>query len=55
MQYLAPTLQFILGVWVFNEPLGNVRKIGFAIVWSALIIFTIDAWRSNRSRAKYLN
>lgn len=52
MQYLAPTLQFIIGVWVFNEPLGTMRMIGFAIVWSALVIFSIDAWRNNRSRIR---
>ncbi|MGA1329069.1 MAG: EamA family transporter RarD [Candidatus Nanopelagicales bacterium] len=50
MQYLAPTLQFIIGVWVFNEEIGTLRIIGFLIVWSALVIFSIDAWRNNRAK-----
>jgi len=50
MQYVAPTMQFIIGVWVFSEPLSEVRIIGFVIVWSALLIFSVDAWRANKLR-----
>lgn len=50
MQYVAPTLQFIIGVWIFAEPIGPVRIFGFMIVWSALIVFSVDAWRTNRLR-----
>lgn len=50
MQYVAPTLQFIIGVWIFAEPTGPIRIIGFMIVWSALIVFSVDAWRANRLR-----
>jgi chloramphenicol-sensitive protein RarD len=54
MQYVAPTIQFIIGVWVFNEELGIVRLIGFLVVWTALFIFTLDAWRSNQARQNAL-
>jgi chloramphenicol-sensitive protein RarD len=50
MQYVAPTLQFIIGVWVFGEELSSVRIIGFIAVWTALVIFTADAWRTNQAK-----
>lgn len=48
MQYLTPVIQFLLGVLVFQEHMPPARWIGFAIVWVALIIFTIDALRNAR-------
>jgi len=42
MQYLAPTMQFLLGVLVFSEPLGMLKLVGFCLVWAALLAFTID-------------
>ncbi|MEV8514398.1 EamA family transporter RarD [Dactylosporangium sp. NPDC051484] len=48
LQYLTPTLQLLLGVVVFSEPLPPVRLVGFAIVWCALAIFTWDAFRAAR-------
>lgn len=48
LQYLAPTLGFILGVTVFDEDVPPVRLAGFALVWVALVIFTADALRRRR-------
>lgn len=45
LQYIAPTMTFVLAVWYFNESMPAVRWIGFGIVWVALVIFSIDAWR----------
>ena len=42
-QYIAPTLQFLLGVLVYGEPLSRKRLMGFGIVWIALIIFAVEA------------
>ncbi|TDT34424.1 EamA family transporter RarD [Naumannella halotolerans] len=42
-QYLAPTLQFVLGVWWFGEPMGTARWIGFGLVWLALLVLTVGA------------
>ena len=39
LQYIAPTLQFLLGVFVYNEPFTLTKFIGFGIVWLALIIY----------------
>ena len=48
LQYMAPTLQFLLGVLVFREPMPAGRLAGFAIVWVALVIFTWDGLRRRR-------
>jgi chloramphenicol-sensitive protein RarD len=48
LQYLAPTLQFLIGVVVYGEPMPASRLAGFALVWLALTIFTLDAVRNSR-------
>jgi chloramphenicol-sensitive protein RarD len=42
MQYIAPTLQFLLGVLVYKEPFDHTHLIGFGIVWVALILFAVE-------------
>ena len=39
MQYIAPTLQFLIGVFVLHEPFDRDRAIGFALIWTALALF----------------
>lgn len=48
VQYIAPTLQFLCGVVVFQEAMPSSRWIGFAFVWVALGIFSVDAIRAAR-------
>jgi chloramphenicol-sensitive protein RarD len=48
IQYLAPTLQFVIGVLVYSEPMPASRLAGFALVWVALAVFTWDAVRGSR-------
>lgn len=48
MQYLTPSIQFVIGVSVRHEPLGPVRLFGFLLVWLALAIFTVDTAGSRR-------
>jgi chloramphenicol-sensitive protein RarD len=50
LQYLAPTLQLAIGVLLFGEPMPPVRLVGFALVWAALIVFTIDSLAAARWR-----
>ena len=45
LQYIAPTMTFVLAVWYFHEPMPGGRWVGFAFVWVALVLFSIDAWR----------
>ncbi len=52
LQYLAPTIQFGLAVWVFHEPLRHERLLGFALIWVALGIYSAESlWRLRRSAA----
>ncbi len=48
LQYIAPTIQFLIGVFVYKEPFDQTHLIGFAIVWVALIIFWLENFFSNR-------
>jgi chloramphenicol-sensitive protein RarD len=50
MQYLTPTIQFVIGVTVRHEPLGVVKLLGFVLVWIALAVFTIESARMRRRR-----
>lgn len=50
LQYLTPTVQFLLGVLWFGEQMPPARWIGFALVWLALIVFTTDALRRARTQ-----
>jgi chloramphenicol-sensitive protein RarD len=52
MQYLTPTIQFILALLYFHEPMPAVRWVGFALVWSALAILSFDMVRQGRARSK---
>jgi chloramphenicol-sensitive protein RarD len=52
LQYLAPSLQLLLGVWLYNEPFGGNRLLGYAVIWSALALYSLEGiWRVWRSSA----
>ena len=42
IQYIAPTLQFMLGVFVYTEPFPPARLVGFCIIWLALLIYSLE-------------
>jgi chloramphenicol-sensitive protein RarD len=42
LQFIAPTIAFLLGVFVFREPFSSAQLAGFALVWTALVIFAAD-------------
>jgi chloramphenicol-sensitive protein RarD len=48
LQYLAPVFQFLIGVLVAHEPLPPARLAGFALVWFALVVLTVDGLRYSR-------
>jgi chloramphenicol-sensitive protein RarD len=48
MQYLTPSLQFLIGVTLRHEPLGAGRIAGFALVWAALAMFSLDTATARR-------
>ncbi len=49
IQYFAPFIQFLVGVFVLQEPMPPERWIGFALVWLALLVLTFDLVRGARS------
>ncbi len=52
LQYITPVMQLMIGVLVFGEPMPALRLAGFALVWVALAVFTVDGLRSaGRNRA----
>ncbi len=50
MQYIAPTLQFLIGVLIYKEPFSTSRLIGFSLVWTALIFFWAEGYIAYRAR-----
>jgi chloramphenicol-sensitive protein RarD len=48
LQYLAPVLQFLTGVLVYDEPMPASRLAGFALVWAALVLLTAESLRHRR-------
>ncbi len=49
MQYIAPTVQFLIGVLLYGEPFDLHRLVGFAIIWTALVLFTAEGvWARGR-------
>ena len=52
LQYIAPSIQFLIGVFVFKEEFGADSALGFAAIWVGLIVFASDGlWRSRRRPA----
>ncbi|MFZ4601653.1 MAG: EamA family transporter RarD [Caulobacterales bacterium] len=49
LQYIAPSLQFLLGV-AFGEPLTPLRLVSFALIWGGLALFSFDALRAAREK-----
>ncbi|MGZ8998160.1 MAG: EamA family transporter, partial [Allosphingosinicella sp.] len=48
LQYVAPSIQFLLAVLVFHEPLTTAHIICFAAIWTALAIFVFEGVRTGR-------
>ena len=51
VQYIGPTIQFLIGVFLYHEPFSRSRAVGFALIWVALAIYAADGlWRSRKYR-----
>jgi len=48
LQYVAPTIQFLLGIFVFHESFSPAQFTGFAFVWVALLVFAVDGVLASR-------
>jgi len=52
LQYVSPSIQFGLGLFVYHEPFDTGRGIGFLLIWAALALYSAESWRMlRRSRA----
>ncbi len=49
LQYIAPTMIFLIAVFVFDEPFGPARALAFPLIWAALILYTASMIRSART------
>lgn len=49
IQYLAPTIVFFLGLFVFEQPLSPVKLFSFVLIWVAVAIFVADLWARKRA------
>ncbi len=53
LQYIAPTFQFLLGVLVYGEEFTDTRVIGFSVIWTALLIYSLEGVVQGRKRAMH--
>ncbi|ANK13206.1 EamA family transporter RarD [Erythrobacter neustonensis] len=49
LQYIAPTIVFFLGLFVFEQPLAPVKLISFVLIWIAVAIFASDLWAKRKA------
>ncbi len=48
LQYITPTIQFLIGILIYKEPFSHNQLIGFGLVWIALVIFLVENYLANR-------
>lgn len=53
MQYIEPTLQFCLALFIFGEAFDSVKALSFALIWVGIIACSIDGWRSYK-KSKFI-
>jgi chloramphenicol-sensitive protein RarD len=51
LQYIAPTIVFFLGLFVFHQPLAPAKLASFVLIWVAVAIFVWDLWAKRKSAA----
>ncbi len=49
--YINPTMQFLIALFVFNEPLSHVQLVSFTMIWVALALYSVSAWQSRARSA----
>ena len=48
LQYISPTIQFLIGILVFREAFSGAQFVGFALVWAAVVLFGVDGLLARR-------
>jgi chloramphenicol-sensitive protein RarD len=52
IQYIGPTIQFMLAIFLYREPLTTTHLVTFPLIWAGLVLYSWDAWRQSRSSAQ---
>jgi chloramphenicol-sensitive protein RarD len=50
MQYIAPTIVFLMAVFLFHEPFGTTKLVAFCFIWAALVIYSATIYRNSRAK-----
>ncbi|WP_448212396.1 EamA family transporter RarD [Colwellia sp. MEBiC06753] len=51
-QYIGPSLMFLIATFWYNEPLAPAKLLTFALIWGALVIFSVDSFNARRLRKR---
>jgi chloramphenicol-sensitive protein RarD len=51
LQYIGPSMQLLLGIFVFGEAFGAVQAVGFGLIWLGLLVYALEGWQKQRLRA----
>lgn len=52
LQYISPTLVFLIGIFVFHEPVTTADLFGYLLVWTALLLFSFDLFQELRRKRR---
>ncbi len=52
IQYFAPTLMLIIGVFIYNEPLTKTYLVSFVLIWTGLAVYTYNLFRTNQKKRR---
>ncbi|WP_239688688.1 hypothetical protein [Aquitalea magnusonii] len=52
IQYIGPTIQLALGVWLFGEPFDSAKLLGFCLIWLALLLYSAAGLLSMRQQKR---
>lgn len=55
LQYIAPTLQFLLGTFLFDEPFTRIQLVGYALVWTGLVVFSVEGLLTRHAASPVLD
>jgi chloramphenicol-sensitive protein RarD len=51
LQYIAPTAQFLIGLFIYREPFGRAQLGAYALIWAGLVLYSADAFLAQRRAA----
>jgi chloramphenicol-sensitive protein RarD len=52
LQYIAPSCQFLLAVFLFDEPFTSIHAVSFGCIWAALVLYSVDSVMALRDRSR---